>query len=930
MTAKTVVFTLDTHLKSPEYQDILTPEALSFVLSLHKAFDGRRRDLLETRRKRQVRLSRGKLPDFALPPPAGENSNYNDDWKVAKCPADLENRRVEITGPVDAKTIINALNSQANVFMADFEDSTAPSWTNILDGQVNLKKAVRRTLTFKSGEGSQPKEYKLKERTPQSATLLVRPRGLHMLERHVLIKDGAASTSPVPVSASFFDFGLFFFHNAKELIARGSGPYFYLPKLETHAEARLWNDVFNKAQDLLNIPRGTIRATVLIETITAAFEMEAMLFELKEHASGLNAGRWDYMFSLIKRFRNFKSKVLSDRSAVTMEAPFMRAYCDLLVEACHKRGAHAMGGMSAFIPNKSDPDVTANALSRVSQDKKREAMQGFDGTWVAHPDLIAHAWTEFYKVLGDKPHQKDYKRMRLVMIGVQNLLDVGQSPKVTEDGARLNINVTLQHLQAWLAGRGAVAIHNLMEDAATAEISRAQLWQWIRHKTRLTDTRIFSRALFKMLLAEEMAKLSPACLLPGPNGNSTTPSAHAHLVQASQILSDIVLKRGFEEFLTTPAYEQLLKNEIAQSQNAQSAEQIKGPEMTDKNAAPAAPNNASATDATATATAAAAPAEFSETDGLQIEAPEAIGTGLGAGQTAAALAAQATLSAATAPAPMPQQTSIISPAMAIDIEWRVNPRWQGIKRTYSGADVLRLRPSIQPDAALARHGAEKLWKLINSEPQVIALGAMNGSQAVQMAKSGLKAIYLSGWQVAADANLSGHTYPDQSLYPSNSAPALVKRLNNAMMRHDQVLALEGKGSTDCYLPIVADAEAGFGGPLQAFELMKMMVEAGAAGVHFEDQLAAEKKCGHMGGKVLVPTSQFVRTLSAARMAADLMDVPTIIIAPHRRPRCHPAHLGHRRARPPLHHRRTHGRRLLPRQGRHGLGHRPRSGLRTLR
>lgn len=849
MTAKTVVFTLDTHLKNPEYQDILSPQAIDFVLALHKAFDGRRHDLLETRRKRQVRLSRGKLPEFAVAPTSGEDSTYSEDWKVAKCPADLENRRVEITGPVDAKTIINALNSQANVFMADFEDSTAPSWRNILDGQVNLKKAVRRTLTFKSGEGSQSKEYKLKERTAHSATLVVRPRGWHMQERHVLIQTAGDAASATPVSASLFDFGLFFFHNAKELIARGSGPYFYLPKLESHTEARLWNDVFNKAQDLLGIPRGTIRATVLIETITAAFEMEAILFELKEHVSGLNAGRWDYIFSLIKRFGNHKSKVLSDRSAVTMETPFMRAYCHLLVDTCHKRGAHAMGGMSAFIPNKSDPEVTSRALSKVSQDKKREVMQGFDGTWVAHPDLIAHAWTEFYKVLGDKPHQKDYLRKALVMIGVQNLLDVGQgAPAVTEDGARANINVSLQYLTAWLGGRGAVAIHNLMEDAATAEISRAQLWQWLRHKTRMTDGRVFTRTIFRTLLAEEMDKLSPPTCIDTTAGGAT-PSTQTLLNQAKEILSSVVLKRGFEEFLTTPAYEQLLKNEAAQT--AQEA-QTKGPEMTDKTAAAAAP-----------AELTASPAE------LQVEAPEAIGTGLGAGETPA-MAVKAVAE--------PQQTSIISPSLALDIDWRTNPRWQGIKRTYSGRDVLRLRPSILPDASLARHGAEKLWKLINSEPQVIALGAMNGSQAVQMAKSGLKAIYLSGWQVAADANLSGHTYPDQSLYPSNSAPALVKRLNNAMMRHDQVLALEGKGSTDCYLPIVADAEAGFGGPLQAFELMKMMVEAGAAGVHFEDQLAAEKKCGHMGGKVLVPTSQFVRTLSAARMAADLMDVPTIIIA----------------------------------------------------
>jgi malate synthase len=687
--------------------------------------------------------------------------------------------------------------------MADFEDSSSPTWLNMISGQANLYHAVRRTLEFSASAG---KTYKLNDTL---ATLIVRPRGLHLSEKHLLIKGE-------PIPASLFDFGLFFFHNAQELIDRGSGPYFYLPKLESHHEARYWNDVFNFAQDYMGIARGTIRATVLIETIMAAFQMEEILFELKEHAAGLNAGRWDYIFSFIKRLKNHSDMVLPDRSLITMDVPFMKAYCQRLVEICHRRGAHAMGGMSAFIPNKNDPTVTAQALAKVKSDKAREVALGFDGTWVAHPDLIAVAKQEFVSVLQDKANQKDKasisnscgcSNFQAVEVSAENLTSLADIPTtVSENGIRNNINVSLQYIAAWLMGRGAVAIHNLMEDAATAEISRAQLWQWLNHDSELEDGRTFNRHLYRTFLTEELN-----ALLEG-----ASPLLQARLLQAEEVLTQVVLKKRFEEFLTLVAYEVLLTNENEQAENA------------------AQDNSINQTQSGSTMT---------KQDQTQQETTEQTITFGGC---------------------IPQN------AMA--------RRWEGIQRPYSDEDVMRLRPTVNADCTIARHGAIKLWNMLRNGEQVIALGALNGSQAVQMAKAGLKAIYLSGWQVAADANLAGHTYPDQSLYPSNSVPAVVRRLNNALARHDQILKLEGKSGADAYLPIVADAEAGFGGPLQAYELMKMMIEAGASGVHFEDQLAAEKKCGHMGGKVLVPTSQFINTLAAARMAADVLDVPTIIIA----------------------------------------------------
>src|SRR5437588_415685 len=452
-------------------ESILTREAVRFVAGLAGAFEPRRQQLLEARRVRQRELDGGALPGFL---PATEKIRQSE-WYAAPIPADLADRRVEITGPVDRKMIINALNSGANVFMADFEDSNSPTWRNNIEGQLNLRDAARGEISFTSPEG---KQYRL---NASIATLMVRPRGWHLVEKHMLV-DGK------PVSASLFDFALFFFHNAAAQLERGTGPYFYLPKMESHLEARLWNDVFTVAEQKLGIPHGSVRATVLIETIPAAFEMEEILYELREHASGLNAGRWDYLFSVIKYFRDLGEKfVLPDRNSVTMTAPFMRAYTELLVRTCHRRGAFAMGGMAAFIPSRRDPEVNATALEKVREDKVREASDGFDGTWVAHPDLVEVATECFDAVLGDRPNQIDRRRDG-VQVSAQQLIDVAvPDGAITEAGLRLNVSVGIQYLESWLRGNGAAAINNLMEDAATAEISRSQVWQWIHHRARMQE-----------------------------------------------------------------------------------------------------------------------------------------------------------------------------------------------------------------------------------------------------------------------------------------------------------------------------------------------------------------------------------------------------------------------------------------------------------
>ncbi|GAC1429004.1 MAG: malate synthase A [Thermoanaerobaculia bacterium] len=502
---------------------ILSDDALSFVAALHRRFNPTREQLLARRAERQREFDGGKMPDF-LP----ETRKVREsEWKVAPTPPDLEKRWVEITGPVERKMMINAFNSGANTFMADFEDSLAPTWENVVDGQQNLIDAVRRTIEFKSPEG---KAYRL---NPQIAVVIVRPRGWHLTEKHILI-DGK------PVSASILDFALYFFHNARELQQRKSGPYFYLPKMESHLEARLWNDVFNAAQDALKVPRGTIRATVLVETLPAAFEMDEILYELRDHASGLNAGRWDYIFSLIKKFRNRADLALPDRVQVTMTVPFMRAYTELLVRTCHRRAAHAMGGMAPFIPNRKNPEINEKALAKVRDDKTREATDGFDGTWVAHPDLVPVAMEVFQKALGQKANQKEKLRPEVKVAGSQLVDTHVPGGTITEAGFRNNISVALQYLNSWLSGNGAVAIFNLMEDAATAEISRAQLWQWITNKARLEDGTVATRELYERIRDEELEKIGGR--------------KQGRMSEAVDLLDSLVLSREFSEFLTLPAY----------------------------------------------------------------------------------------------------------------------------------------------------------------------------------------------------------------------------------------------------------------------------------------------------------------------------------------------------------------------------------------
>ncbi|MFS8479909.1 MAG: malate synthase A [Micromonosporaceae bacterium] len=512
--------------------EILTPQAVAFVTDLQRRFGPRRDELLAHRAQRRAEIARTGRLDF-LP----ETKEIREaDWRVPPPPVDLTDRRVEITGPTERKMTINALNSGAKVWLADHEDANTPHWSNVISGQVNLYEAIRRTISYESPDG---RRYELRQDRPLP-TIVMRPRGWHLDERHLLVGGR-------PAAAALVDFGLYFFHNARELIDRGSGPYFYLPKLESHLEARLWNDVFDHAQDALGIPRGTVRATVLIETITAAFEMDEILYELRPHASGLNAGRWDYLFSVIKNFRDQGSAfVLPDRGAVTMTAPFMRAYTELLVATCHRRGAFAMGGMAAFIPSRRDPEVNAVALAKVREDKEREARDGFDGSWVAHPDLVPVCQEVFDAVLGDRPNQVNRRRDD-VTVTAEQLLDVAATPgEVTEAGLRNNVSVALQYLEAWLRGNGAVAINNLMEDAATAEISRSQVWQWLHNGVRLADGTPVSADLVRRIEDEELSAIRARI------GGAAY--AESRFADARALFEQVALAEEFVDFLTLPAY----------------------------------------------------------------------------------------------------------------------------------------------------------------------------------------------------------------------------------------------------------------------------------------------------------------------------------------------------------------------------------------
>ena len=510
----------------PGFETILTVPALELVAKLHRAFGPRRQELLAARAERAKKLDAGAKLDFLA-----ETQHIRDgDWKIAPIPKPLHCRRVEITGPVDAKMVINAFNSGADSYMTDFEDANSPSWENQVQGQINLVKAIRRELTLEQ----KGKTYKLNDKV---ATLQVRPRGWHLDEKHVLI-DGKR------VSGGIFDFALFMFHNAKEQLARGAGPYFYLPKIESHLEARLWNDVFVMTQNELGLPQGTIKATVLIETIIAAFEMDEILYELREHSAGLNAGRWDYIFSCIKKFKLDKNFCLADRPKVTMTAPFMRSYALLLLKTCHHRGAPAIGGMSALIPIKNDPEKNAIAMAGIIADKKRDATDGYDGGWVAHPGLVEASMKEFLDVLGDKPNQFEKQRPD-VSVKAADLLDFRPEAPITEAGLRMNIGVGIHYLGAWLAGNGCVPIHNLMEDAATAEISRSQVWQWIRSpKGVLEDGRKVTAELVKALVPDELAKIK-------------ADGFEGKFDRAAEIFTKMSTQEAFEEFLTLPLYEEI-------------------------------------------------------------------------------------------------------------------------------------------------------------------------------------------------------------------------------------------------------------------------------------------------------------------------------------------------------------------------------------
>lgn len=513
---------------TPAFAEILTPEAIQFVTRLVRVFSPTREELLRKRIERQAEIDGGKLPDYLTE----TASIRNGDWTINPIPADLQDRRVEITGPAgDRKMVINAFNSGAKIFMADFEDANSPTWENTMQGQINMRDAVNRTIRYSSPEG---KEYVLKD---EIATLIVRPRGWHLTEKHFLV-DGQ------PVSASLFDFGLFFFHNARTLIEKGTGPYFYLPKLESHLEARLWNDVFLFAQKELGIPRGTIKATVLIETILATFEMHEILYELREHSAGLNCGRWDYIFSYIKKLRNQPEVILPDRSMVTMTVPFMRAYTLSAIQTCHKRNAPSIGGMAAQIPVRNNPEANEEAMNKVRADKEREARDGHDGTWVAHPGLVPVAMEVFDRLM-PTPNQIHIKRED-VNVTASDLLAVPEG-QITEAGLRTNISVGVQYIEAWLRGSGAVPIFNLMEDAATAEISRAQVWQWIRHpRGVLADGRKVTVELVRQLLSEELASLQSAM---GEERYS-----QGRFEEASKLFDQLVTAEQFEEFLTIPGY----------------------------------------------------------------------------------------------------------------------------------------------------------------------------------------------------------------------------------------------------------------------------------------------------------------------------------------------------------------------------------------
>ena len=750
---------------------IFEPRLLDLITNLHRKLEIRRNQLLAVRRLRQESYDQGSIPRTEIL--RSESTDKN--WKVAPIPQDLQMRRVEITGPVnDTKMVINMLSRnsdgvRADMAMLDFEDSMRPLWENVLDGYFNVIGAAKGDLSYTKEETQ--KIYKLDQK--DVAGLMVRVRGLHLQESNLKI-DGQF------VSAGLLDLATCFYYTAKTIVASGKTPKYYIPKIEYPMEAWWWNDLFCFLQEELGFEKGTLRATFLIETLPAAFNMEEILFELKDHAVGMNVGRWDKIFSDIKTLKNHPSRICSDRSEITMKKFWMENYAKKLVNVCHRRGAFAIGGMAAFTPGK-DAETRGVQTKKVMEDKSREFELGHDGCWVSHPYFIGPALKCF-------PKQNQLNFIDEKFPEHPNLIMEGSGPRTIE-GLKTNVQVAIAYLIGMEKGLGCVAHNNLMEDLATLEISRAQVWQW-RHYEIVLDS--------------------------------------------NEKVDDALIKRTFEKEQESFLVNILNDHSLNEEEKIQEINLIKKATL----------------------------------EGIALFTSNVLEPFL----TTASPIAQKSINTNTV------KGDVMEEIKKLESRWMQEQRWHGIKRDYSPAEVLKLRGSYWIEHSIARMGAEKLWRQLQEEPFINALGAMTGNQAVQQVRAGLKAIYLSGWQVAADANLAGEMYPDQSLYPSDSVPNVVKKINQALIRADQVESAEGHITREWLAPIVADAEAGFGGVLNAYELMKQMIAAGAAGVHFEDQLASEKKCGHLGGKVLVPTSEFIKKLSAARLAADVMDVPTLLIA----------------------------------------------------
>ena len=756
---------------SDEWGFLFNQEVVALLKSLHNRFEPRRQTLLKMRIQNQQDYDSGKLPDFL----SRHSEAVSGNWSIDPLPDILKCRRVEITGPVNSAKIVCQMLSRtetgerADTAMLDFEDSMKPDFINVLTGYKNVIQAASGIIRHVE-ESPESKSEKIYSLNPEDmAFIMVRVRGLHLHETHLLF-DG------IPLSAGMVDLVICFYHTCQIFLKQGKTPKYYIPKCEHFLEARWWNDLFSVLEDFFSFKRGTIKVTFLIETLPAAFQAEEILYEIKEHAAGLNVGRWDKIFSDIKVLKNHPDRVLADRSLIDLKIPWMENYAKRIIKICHARGALAIGGMSAFTPGKT-AKVREEQAMKVLADKQTEASWGHDGCWVSHPFFIGYAMSAFKTT-----NQLDVKLENFDKYS--DILPKGMGP-CTLKGLRKNITVGIAYIYGWNHGLGCISLDLQMEDLATLEISRAQTWQWLHHHVTLSEGMPVTEELIQKIFNEEFEELSRDWeMVAGEIGKKEA------LWQA---------KKGGEFLFLKPDLATFMMNVFPINKIIEPFKRI-------------------------------------EMNHLNLQEAD------------------------------------------LEKVWKSEDRWVGIIRNYTSTSVLKLRGSFHVEHTLARNGSNRLWEMLHENKYTSALGALTGNQAVQQVRAGLQAIYLSGWQVAADANLAGQMYPDQSLYPSNSVPEIVKRINQSLQRADQIESSDGHVTRNWMVPIVADAEAGFGGPLNAFELMKSMIEAGAAGVHFEDQLASEKKCGHLGGKVLIPTSQFIRTLTAARLAADVLNVPTILIA----------------------------------------------------